>query len=167
MNKPCWLYRSRLRRFVTDARPSLHIIVLPYGHKTDLLRFLVQGTYLVHEVRHITYSLRAYAVEKPRSTDGPEVYASLGPSMTTVPEIKKSITATRKHHIFAYFCLQGTLHVYMYIALDIVPLMAEIMNTCMHDIKPMREREMLFKFLVNVQGLSAVSKLAIRLSMRF
>ena len=118
-------------------------MVLPYGHKTDLLRFLVEGTYLVYEVRHITYTLKTYAVEKPRSIDGPEVYASLGPSMMTVSEIKKSITATRKHHIFAYFCLEGTLHVYMYIVLDIIimTLAAEIIwNTCMRDSKPLRER---------------------------
>ena len=99
--------RSRLRRFVVDARPSLHIMVLPYGRKADLLRFLVEGTYLVHEVRHITYSLKAYAVEKPRSKDGLEAYAKLGPSMTTVSEIQKSVLANKKYHLFAYFCLQG------------------------------------------------------------
>ena len=101
-------YRSRLRRFVVNARPSIHIMVLPYGEKKDLLRFLVEGTYLVHEVRHIIYSLRTHAVEKPRSKDGAKVYASLGPSMTTVSEIQKSVLATKKHHLFAYFCLEGT-----------------------------------------------------------
>ena len=80
--------------------------------KKDLLQYLVEGTYLVHEVRQITYSLKSYAVENPRSEDGP-VYAKLGPSITTDAEIKKSVMATRKqNHLFAYFCLQGTLHVY-------------------------------------------------------
>ena len=108
-----FFYSSRLRRFVMDARPSLHIIVLPYGQKSDLLRFLVEGTYLVHEVRHITYSLKTYAVEKPRSKDGPGVYANLGPSMSTVSDIQKSILATRKNHLFAYFCVQGIVHMLM------------------------------------------------------
>ena len=105
-------YRSRLRRFVVNARPSIHIMVLPYGEKKDLLRFLVEGTYLVHEVRHIIYSLRTHAVEKPRSKDGVKVYASLGPSMTTVSEIQKSVLVTKKHHLFAFFCLEGILCIY-------------------------------------------------------
>ena len=85
--------------------------MLPYGQRKDLLRYLVEGTYLVHEVRQITYSLRTYAVEHPRSEDGPEVYANLGPSITTDSEIKKSVMALESRIIslptsaFKVYCI--------------------------------------------------------------
>ena len=90
-----------------DSKPYPYIILMPYGSKEDLMIWAVEGHDLTSELRNIVYTLRAYAVEKPRSHDG-QVYAELGPSFTEVSEIKHKI-ATRKHHIFAYFCLQGTI----------------------------------------------------------
>lgn len=70
------------------------------------MRWAVEGHDLNSEVQNIIYTLRAYVVEKPRSHNG-QVYGELGPSFTEVSEIKHKI-ATTNHHIFAYFCLQGT-----------------------------------------------------------
>ena len=118
--------------------------MLPYGQRKDLLRYLVEGTYLVHEVRQITYSLRTFAVEHPRSEDGSEVYANLGPSITTDSEIKKSVMATRKqNHLFAYFCLQGTQHVYTCydLLLLLLQCMGEQNHVKMYMNQVMEERE--------------------------
>lgn len=89
-----------------DIKPTPYVIVLPYGFKSDLMSWAVEGRNLVGELRYIMYTLRAYAVENPRLQDGQEVYAEIGPSIHELSEIKKQV-ATRKHHIFAYFCPQG------------------------------------------------------------
>lgn len=99
------LCRTLLSRFVKESRPYLHIILLPYGLKEDVMMWGVEGHHLDSEIRYIVYALRAYAVEKPKSQDS-QVYAELGPSLAEVSEIKQKI-ANRKHHLFAYFCLQG------------------------------------------------------------
>lgn len=130
-------------------------MVLPYGQKKDLLRFLVEGTYLVHEVRHIIYSLRTHAVEKPRSKDGAKVYASLGPSMTTVSEIQKSVLATKKHHLFAYFCLQGIIlyHIHTRIIL-FVSLCNWMLKNCICITSTHWERDIsIFLYLYRVSAL--------------
>ena len=90
-----------------DSKPSPYIIVLPYGLKIDMMRWAVDGKYLVNQMQQIIYTLRAYAVENPRLCDGQNVFAELGPSVNQVSEIKKKVAST-DHHIFAYFCLQGT-----------------------------------------------------------
>ena len=92
---------------MTVNDPSPHIVILPYGTKADIMRWaVIDGRYPSAELQHMTYALRAYAVMNPRLPDGHELYPVLGPSVSEVSEIKQ-IMATRKHHIFAYFCLRG------------------------------------------------------------
>lgn len=90
-----------------DNNPYPYIVVLPYGQKTDLIRLPVGGKDLASEVLRITYTLKTYAVESPKLHGDRNTYAELGPSITDVSEIKQTV-AKRKHHIFGYFCLQGT-----------------------------------------------------------
>ena len=98
--------RSRLSKLVMDSKASPYIVVLPYGLKVDLMKWAVDGKNLVSQLQQITYTLRAYAVQNPRSYNGQSIYADLGPSINQVFEIKKMV-ASRRQHIFAYFCLQG------------------------------------------------------------